>query len=214
MRDFLLSSKEIPLVETAPTRPSLLIRLRDKEDSEAWGQFVEIYSPLIFSFARRCGLQDSDAADLVQEVMGEIHKSIDRFEYDPQLGKFRSWLYKIAKRTKSRIQKKQAKQPLGTGDSAAMAVLANQSDSHDEIQAFWDREYQRNLLQWAAEQVRPSINETTWQAFWMTAVEEKESQTVAEQLGLSLGSVYVAKSRVTKRLAEEIQKIDDQQQLS
>ena len=202
------------MVETAPTRVSLLIRLRNKEDTEAWSQFVEIYSPLIFGFARRCGLQDSDAADLVQEVMGEVHKSIERFEYDPVLGRFRSWLYKISKRTMSRVQQKQAKQPLGTGDSAAMQLLANQSDSHNEIQEFWNREYQKNLLQWAATQVRPIFNETTWQAFWLTAVEEKTPQAVAEELGLSVGSVYVAKSRVTKRLAEEIQKIDDQQQMS
>ncbi|MEM9644144.1 MAG: sigma-70 family RNA polymerase sigma factor, partial [Planctomycetota bacterium] len=114
--------------ESASTRVSLLIRLRDNADADAWSQFVEIYSPLIFRFARHCQLQESDAADLVQEVMGEVTKSIARFEYDPQVGKFRSWLYKIAKRTIWRIQKKQARQPRGTGDSHAIELLSNLPD--------------------------------------------------------------------------------------
>ncbi len=199
------------MAEAAPTRLSLLVRLRNSDDTDAWSQFVEIYSPLIFSFARRCGLQDSDAADLVQEVMGEVAKSIKRFEYDPQIGKFRSWLYKIAKRKISRIHKKQARQPIASGQSGAFRMIANQPDSHNEVQEFWDREYQRHLIDWAAENVRPHIKEATWRAFWLTSVEEQSPQEVAEQLGMSVGAVYVAKSRVTKRLAEKIREIDDSQ---
>ena len=197
--------------EAAPTRASLLIRLRDNADADAWSQFVDIYSPLIFSFARRCQLQESDAADLVQEVMGEVAKSISRFEYDPELGKFRSWLYKIAKRTSSRIQQRQLRQPKGTGDSHAVQLLSNHPDQHDDLQQLWDREYQQQLIDWATAQIRDQFREDTWRAFWLTSVEEQPPQEVAKLTGLSVGSVYVAKSRVLKRLAEKIREIDDNQ---
>lgn len=199
------------MAEAASTRVSLLIRLRNNADADAWSQFVDIYSPLIFSFARRCRLQESDAADLVQEVMSEVAKSISRFAYDPQLGKFRSWLYKIAKRTISRNQQKQLRQPTGTGDSHMLEMLHNQPDRHNELQQFWDREYQQNLLDWATAQVRPHFREETWQAFWLTSVEQRSPQEVAKQLGLNVGTVYVAKSRVIKRLAEKIREIDESQ---
>ena len=197
--------------ETAPTRLSLLIRLRDNDDTDAWTQFVEIYSPLVFGLARRCGLQDSDAADLVQEVMGEVTKSIGRFEYDPKIGKFRSWLYKIAKRAVSRMQSKQRRQPIGAGDSDTFRMLDNLPDSHDQIQEYWDNEYQRHLLDWAAERVQAHFSDVTWQAFWLTSVEQKSPQEVSKRLGLSVGSIYVAKSRVLKRLADKIREIDDSQ---
>ena len=193
----------------ASTRVSLLIRLKDAADSDAWAQFVDIYSPLIFAFARRCHLQDSDAADLVQEVMSEVSQSIQRFEYNPQLGKFRSWLYKIAKRTISRSQKKQAKQPKGTGDTRAINLLNNQPDQHNELEQYWDHEYQQQLIRWAAQQIRDQFKESTWQAFWLTSVEERAPQEVAQEIGLSVGAIYVAKSRVMKRLAEKIREIDD-----
>ena len=166
------------------TRLSLLIRLRDQKDQEAWTQFVEIYSPFIFGFARRCGLQESDAADLVQEVMGEVTKSIAGFEYDPQLGKFRSWLYKIAKRTMSRIRQKQSRQPVGSGDSDTFQLIASRLDEHDDVQEYWDREYHRYLIEWAADKIRCQFNESTWQAFWLTSVEERSPQTGRRPVGL------------------------------
>ena len=199
------------MAEAASTQVSLLIRLHNSEDDQAWSQFVEIYSPLVFSFARRCGLQDSDASDLVQEVMREVTKSISSFRYDPEIGKFRSWLYKIAKRTISRVQKKQSKQPIATGDSASFRILENHPDSHDEVQEYWDREYQRQLVDWAVDRIRSHFSDDTWQAFWLTSVEEQLPQEVAERLSMSVGSVYVAKSRVKKRLAEKIREIDDSQ---
>ena len=195
--------------EAASTQVSLLIRLRDTADADAWGQFVEIYSPLVFNFARRCGMQESDAADLVQEVMGEVTKSIARFDYDPQIGRFRSWLYKIAKRTIIRLQQRRKKQPTATGDSETFRLIANQPDAHDDVQDYWDREYQSHLINWAADKIQGQFRAETWQAFWQTSVLERSPQEVASELGMSVGSVYVAKSRVMKRLAEKIQEIDD-----
>ncbi|MEM6689246.1 MAG: sigma-70 family RNA polymerase sigma factor [Planctomycetota bacterium] len=197
------------MTDAATTRLSLLIRLHDSGDTDAWEQFVEIYSPLVFHFARNCDLQESDAADLVQEVMSEVSKCISRFEYNPEIGKFRSWLYKIAKRKVWRLGEKRRKQPQGAGDSATLRFLENQPDSQDDFQQLWDSEYERHLLDWAARKIRSKFNESTWKAFWMTSVEDMTPQSVAKALNISVGSVYVARSRVAKRLAEKIREIDD-----
>lgn len=197
------------MTEAAPTRASLLLRLRDQADAEAWSQFVEIYSPLIFGFARRCHMQESDAADLVQDVMCEVAKSIAKFDYDPKLGRFRSWLYKVAKRTMTRVRRKQAPEPRGVGDTESLQFLAAVADENNELETLWDQEYQRQLIHWAANQIKNQFQESTWQAFWLTSVEEQTSQVVADRLGVSVGSVYVAKSRVLKRIAEKIREIDE-----
>ncbi|MEO1529402.1 MAG: sigma-70 family RNA polymerase sigma factor [Planctomycetota bacterium] len=191
------------------TRASLLLRLRDSGDSEAWDQFAEIYSPLVFDFARRGGMQDSDAADLVQEVMQEVATSIKQFDYDPAVGKFRSWLYKIAKRTSGHLRRRQARQPKGSGDSGAIQDLLNVADSNESLEEAWNQQYQRQLIRWAADKIRDDFQKATWSAFWMTAVEGAPPQRVAEQLRLSVGSVYVAKNRVIKKLRMKIREIDD-----
>src|SRR5437764_15234745 len=79
------------------TRPSLLVRLRDTADHEAWRQLVELYAPLVYRFLRRRGLQDADAADLTQEVLRSVASAIDSFEYDPRRGSFRGWLFTVAR---------------------------------------------------------------------------------------------------------------------
>ena len=197
------------MTKAAETRASLLIRLRDAQDEDAWSQFADIYGPMIFSFGRRSGMQETDAADLVQEVMSEVSKSIARFQYDPQSGRFRSWLYRIAKRTAGRLRQKHARQPTGTGDSAMLNALHQLPDAHNELEDFWNQQYQRQLLDWAASRIRDQFQSSTWQAFWRTAVEGQPPQAVAADLGLSVGSVYVAKNRVMKRLTEKIREIDE-----
>ena len=192
-----------------PTRATLLIRLRDTADADAWNQFAEIYGPLIFEFARRGGMQESDAADLVQEVMQEVAKSIKRFEYDPAAGKFRSWLYKIAKRTSAHIARRQLRQPKGTGDTGTIEALHQMPGSDESLQQQWNAQYQMQLLHWAAEKIRQDFQQSTWQAFWLTAVDGLAAAEVAKQLQLSVGSIYVAKYRVMKKLKQRIREIDD-----
>jgi len=199
------------LAEIAPTRMSLLLRLRDGGDSDAWSQFVDIYGVLVFNFARRHGWHDADAADLVQEVLIEVSKSIGRFNYDPKVGKFRSWIYKITKRTASRLQDRQQRLPTGTGDSGVQEMLQQVPDGPSDLERFWEQEYERQLLLRVSERIRDDVNASTWQAFWQTAVEGKSPQSVASELGLSVGSVYVARNRVMKRLTIEAREFDDYQ---
>ena len=192
------------------TKASLLLRLRNQADNDAWALFTEIYAPLILALAKKWGLQDSDAADLVQEVMAEVARTISKFEYKPELGKFRSWLFKIANRTLWRLQNKSTKQARGTGDTEMLQFIHNvESKEADQLEAEWNEQYQRQLFTWAAEQLRQTAVESTWKAFWETAVHGRKPDTVAEELGLSIGSVYVAKNRMLKKIRQKIAEIDE-----
>ena len=192
---------------THTTRHSLLFRVKDSDDAEAWAQFVDLYGPLIYRFGKRKGLQDADAADLMQDVMQRISQSIKKFEYNPAIGRFRSWLFLIANQSISNLAKKIAKQPRGSGDSN-VARLIEEAASEDE-EAVWEDEYRQHLLGWAMEQIKNQFTETTWMAFCRTAIDNRDAQQTADELGMTVGAVYIAKSRVTKKLKEKIATIDE-----
>lgn len=207
------------------TRPSLLIRIRDAADREAWQQFVDLYAPLIYGLARKRGLQDADAADVTQEVFRSVANRIARsrgsgvrgqesgvgsqepsaWEYDPKRGSFRSWLYTVTRHKISDFLER--KQPRGTGDTATQMFLEEQPDT-DEEESDWQRKYQQRLFTWAAERIQGEFQEPTWRAFWQLAVEGKSGEEVARSLGMSVGAVYVAKSRVLARLKKEIEQLN------
>src|SRR5260370_28946159 len=105
-----------PLLMAAPsTHPSLLVRLKNRQDSVAWGQFVEIYGPLIYGFARRHGLQDADAADVMQETLRGVAGAVDRLKYDPAKGSFRAWLLTVTRNKLRNWREKHKHQPHGRG---------------------------------------------------------------------------------------------------
>jgi RNA polymerase sigma-70 factor (ECF subfamily) len=183
------------------TRPSLLVRIRDASDREAWRQFVEVYAPLVYRFARGRGLQDADAADLTQEVLQAVSAASKRLVYDPTRGTFRAWLYTVARnKLRNFLLARQRRR-----DDADPALLEEQP-AREEMEQ-WEREYERRLFDWAAEQVRGQFRDTTWQAFWTIAVEDRPPAEAAAELGISVGAVYIAKSRVLARLREEIQRL-------
>jgi RNA polymerase sigma-70 factor (ECF subfamily) len=195
------------MADAPTTRPSLLVRIRDARDTDAWRQFVELYGPIAYRFGRRHGLQDADAADLTQDVLRGVSGSIGRLDYDPQRGSFRGWLFTLAHRKLYDLLARRRKQEQGSGDSATHALLDEQPAPDSE--EVWNQEHERQTFAWAAEQIRGQFTETTWQAFWQTAVEGRDAAHVAEKLRLSLGAVYVSKSRVQARLREQIQQIAD-----
>ena len=192
------------MADSPSTRPSLLVRLRDSQDHEAWTQFVNVYGPLIYGFARRQGLQDADAADLTQEVLQAVAGAIRGLDYDPTRGSFRGWLFTVVRSRLSNFRRRRRSHlDEGSGDTAVQQTLAGvPAPDHDG--AWWDQEHERRLFAWAAEQVRPAVEPGTWRAFWGTAVEGRATKDVAADLAMTPGAVRVAKSRVLHRLRAEL----------
>lgn len=191
------------------TRQSLIVRISDSEDDESWAEFVRLYGPFIYAIGRRRGLQDADACDLVQDVMREVARSIPG--YQPQKGRFRSWLGVITRRTVMRILDKHQQPALGTGGSTNIAVLSNLPADEDE--AMWEHAHQQQVFRWAAERVRGDFNETTWRAFWLTAVEGLPAQKAAEECDMAVSAVYISKSRVTSRIRERVTELLEAERL-
>jgi RNA polymerase sigma factor (sigma-70 family) len=189
------------------TQPSLLVRIRDRADNDAWARFVEIYGPLIYGFVRKRGLQDADAVDLVQDVLRSVAGAISRLEYDPARGKFRAWLFTIVKNRLRNTLKVQARRESGSGDSAVAEQLANEPGP-DDWQVQWEADHQQRLFGWASEQVQAEVEDRTWQAFRKTAVDGASGKEVARELNMSVAAVYLAKSRVMARLKELVQEAE------
>jgi RNA polymerase sigma-70 factor (ECF subfamily) len=194
--------------EVPVTRPSLLVRLRDPKDERAWDEFTAIYSPLIYRLACRKGFQDADAADLVQEVLRAVASAIDRWDPDPARGPFRNWLFRIARNMMLNLVASQRRHPRGTGRDEVRSLLEAQPSPSPEDSALFEMEYKRQLFRWAAERVRGEFRGTTWAAFWQTGVEGKKGQEVADALGMSIGAVYMARSRVVARLRQELRRVE------
>ncbi len=193
------------MVRSPATRPSLLVRVRDARDQRAWGEFVELYGPLVYAYGRRRGLQDADASDLVQEVLRAVAEASRRFAYDPARGTFRGWLLTITRRQLDRVARRGGRTP-GAGGTTHLRLMAEQPDGDDDDQ--WEREHRERLFAWAAERTRNAFRASTWDAFWRTAVEGESAEAVARDLGLSAGAVYIARSRVLARLREVVASVE------
>src|SRR6266545_4468816 len=113
------------------TRPSLLLRLRDVEDSEAWREFVQLYTPLVFVHCTRYGLQEADAADVAQEVMRVAAQAMPEFQYDAQRGKFHGWLLQTTRHRLHKFFARQQRAPQSASDTA-IERFADQAPSADE----------------------------------------------------------------------------------
>ncbi len=186
------------------TRPSLLVRLRDLGDERAWSEFIDIYRPLVHRFARRRGLQEADAQDLVQEVFCAVARAIERYDPDPDRGSFRGWLFRIARNLSLNLLAAQRRHPQGTGDTDMQRLLEQSPDASGEDSALFEAEYRVRLIAWAAERIRSDFSETAWLAFWRTSVEGRPAKEVADSLGIGLGTVYQYKSRVVVRIRREL----------
>ena len=185
------------------TRPSLILRLQNHQDVQAWSEFTQIYEPLVFRMARQLGMQHADAVEARQEVMLHLANVVERWE--PKVGgSFRGWLHRVARNVMLRYLEKLNRHPRASADSRIHAIL-NELPG-EEPTDIYDLEFQRQAFAWATQRVREQVGESTWQAFWQTFVEQKTADATAKQLGMSRGNVYVARSRVMKRLRDEVER--------
>jgi RNA polymerase sigma-70 factor (ECF subfamily) len=195
--------------EFPETRESLLTRVKDPRDSDAWSRFVAVYRPVIYRLARGRGLQDADAQDVTQQVLASVAQAIARWEPDPAKGRFRSWLSRIVRNAAlNALTRKPPDISLGSAD--VVQRIDSQSKSTDVLRREFEHEYQRAVFRWAQDRVRPEFQDSTWAAFWQTTVEGQSVDRVVRQLGKSRGAVYAARSRVMRRLKEAVREFEDQ----
>lgn len=189
------------------TRASLLVRLCQPTDERAWQEFVEIYEPLVYRLARRRGFQHADADDLCQDVFQATAKAIERWHQRPDRGPFRAWLFQIARNVMINALRHRHRHPGAVGGSE-MKRLLDEQPADDQESRLLAVEYERHLFQWAAEAVKKEFRPATWQAFWRTGVDGRKPRDVAAELGLTIGAVYIARSRVMTRLREKIEEVE------
>ena len=191
------------------TRKTLLMRVRDSSDNEAWTEFVSLYSPLLARFFVQRGVEREDAQDISQNVLRRVSGAASDFRYDPAKGKFRSWLFRIADNEWKRFIARKLKRDRFESPTDRVEELGERS-AHQEM---WDLEYRKQMFDWACEQVRPEFSDRAWKAFWSITVEEKSPGDVAEELGVSVGAVYISKSRVIARLRERVSAVSGEEDL-
>jgi RNA polymerase sigma-70 factor (ECF subfamily) len=178
------------------TSGSLLERLRQPADQESWPKFVKLYTPLIYYWARRTGLQEADAADLVQEVFAVLVKKLPEFTYAP--GKsFRGWLRTVTL-NKWRERERRRTVPVVPADEAPEVAVP------DDAEVLWDSEYRQHVFRRALELMQTEFQPATWKACWEQVMGGKSATAVAAELGLSAGAVRAAKFRVLCRLRSEL----------
>jgi RNA polymerase sigma-70 factor (ECF subfamily) len=194
------------MIESPTTSLSLLDRLRDTDDVQAWQDFVNLYAPLVYGLARRHGLQDADAADLTQEVLRALVHAVPQFRYDPARGRFRGWFFTVARNQLRKFQQGRRRQPVGTGDPEADLLLLQQP-APEEVAA-WEREYQARVFELASERVRDCFRPATWEAFRRSMLQGEDPGAVGAELGMSVGAVYIARTRVLARIRQEVRLLE------
>jgi RNA polymerase sigma-70 factor (ECF subfamily) len=180
------------------TSASLLLQLRDHSDWTAWNRFVEIYTPLIFYWARHAGLQSSDASDLVQEILTVVSQKISTFEYDNQQS-FRGWLRKVAINQMRLFWRRRKRME----QLATESLLAGLPDVKS-LESSWELSYRGELVAQAMAGMKPDFAPKTWEALteWLPGHETAEA--VAKRHNVSTWTLYAAKSRMLKRLRDEL----------
>jgi RNA polymerase sigma-70 factor (ECF subfamily) len=213
--------------ELLATRWSLLRRLRDRDDQQSWQEFFDTYWRLIHSVARKAGLSEAEAQDVVQETMLALTKTIDEFRCDPEAGSFKAWLLRL---TRWRILDQLAKRlpqrsPVASDSRGAAVAPARRVQSGDEesrtdtlgrvadpagvdLDQLWEREWQATLVERASEQIKAKVDSKQWQIFDLSAFKGWKAGDVARTLRVSVAQVYLAKHRVGAALKAEVKRLE------
>jgi len=182
------------------TRASLIVKIADAQNAQAWEEFARLYQPVVYRLARRRGFQHADAEELVQEVMLAVARAVEAWHPDVARGRFRDWLHRIARNLMINFLTRRKHQVWGTGNTDAQRMLEAECDADSAVTQMFEVEYRREAFRVAARRVQGVVKESTWQAFWLSTIDDLPAGDVARQLGMSVGSVYIARSRVMARL--------------
>jgi RNA polymerase sigma factor (sigma-70 family) len=195
------------------TRRSLLSRLRDLEDRESWQTFFELYWRLLYNVAKRAGLEDVDAQDVVQDTVMAVAREIPQFRYEPERGSFKQWLFRILRRRVADHFRKLYRQPARSGVTPEMLEERGDADAivmRDGVSLSdaWEEEWERSVLDAAIAEVRAQANPKHFQVFDYCVLKEWPVAKVAATLDMNAAQVYLARHRVShavKRAARRIE---------
>jgi RNA polymerase sigma factor (sigma-70 family) len=205
-------NNDMSRVGLAATRRSLVDRLVNWDDRKNWQEFFDTYWKLIYSAARKSGLTDAEAQEVVQETVITVAKKIDKLKYDPAIGSFKGWLLQI---TRWRIVDQFRKREPGAGkrerssDDRITATIERLPDENAaDLDALWEKEWQDNLFDAAIARVKKKVDPKQFQIFDCYVRKEWPAQKVAEQLRVNVGQVYLARHRVGAALKKEIKALE------
>jgi RNA polymerase sigma-70 factor (ECF subfamily) len=191
------------------TRASLLLRLRQgPDDAAAWREFVRLYGPLIYSWCRHWQVQPADAEDVTQEVLLTVADRLRTFTYDPDR-RFRGFLRTIAQHAWSDLVQARRRAVPASGDSAVAAVL-DSVPARDDLAARLEAAFDQELFDLACASVRERVEPHTWEAFRLTALEGCSGAEAGARLGMEVGTVFKAKSKVQKMLREAVERLESE----
>jgi RNA polymerase sigma factor (sigma-70 family) len=190
-----------PNEEFIPTRASLLSRLKDISRDDCWKEFFDTYWKLIYNSARKSGLSDAEAQDVVQETMVTITTRIKTFKYDPERGTFKNWLMRLTQwRIIDQVRKRQKAQPLNGEHEMQM-------DESDFL-LDWEKDWQSNIAAEALRRVRNRATPRTFQAFLTSVAQNRGARETAKLLRMSVPAVYMATYTVSQQIKREVEKLE------
>jgi len=200
--------------EFLPTRRSLLERLKDLGDQSSWKDFFETYWKLIYSVARKAGLSDADAQDVVQETVITVSRRINDFNYDPKKGSFKGWLKRVTNSRLCDLQRKKQYQVKGRRlpreERLKTSLVENLPDQQTAqvVDAVWDREWKAHILEIARGRVKGRLSPKQYQLYYWHVVKEVPAQKIAQRMGVKPHDVYNAKYRVEELVTAEVKLLD------
>lgn len=200
--------------DSLPTRASLLGRLRDLEDSDSWRDFFETYWRLIYTVARRAGLSDDAAQEVVQETVIAAARKLPEFRYDPAKGSFKQWLLLVTRRRiQDRLRKAYRSLPVAEGSPEEIArrteALPGPEPPPDaQIDAAWEHEWQENLFHAALARVRKKANPKSYQVFDYCVLQGLPAGRAAKLLGLNAAQIYLARHRISAAVKRAVRALE------
>jgi RNA polymerase sigma-70 factor (ECF subfamily) len=202
---------QTPSGNLEPTRQSLLFRLKDWEDHASWSDFFNTYWRLIYSTARRTGLNDAEAQDAVQDTILAVAKAIKEFQYNRERCTFKSWLMLLTRQRiamQFRKRQKHIASPPPTSGEATSRLDRIPDTSSAKLESLWEEEWKKNLFSAALERIKSQVKAKQFQMFELYALHHWPVKDVAAALHVSVVQVYKAKHRLSRLLKQAVQDIE------
>ena len=194
------------LANMEDTPRSLLQRLRETPDAISWKRLVDLYTPFLQRVLGAHAIHGADADDLLQEVFQVVTEKMPEFFHSGNRGAFRHWLRRVLTNRVKRFWKERQK----SHQLDEPTYLERLEDPNNELDQLWEAEHHQYLMKRLMELIEPEFKPTTWAAFHRQVVGQAKAREVATELGVTVNSVLIAKSRVLRRMRQELQGLTDE----